>query len=179
MTYSAPEYWTERGKGWEDEARRKGFWDAENPELVALLESLTFRSVLDIGCGFGRVGATIARRWPRVRYTGIDVSPDLIDGARKRLPQAELICGDIVTMDLEGRWDLVLAVSTLGHIRPEDIAGVIANMRRWARFDVVHVDWNEVGASTEFQFGHPYRALHGPAVEIPMGRQTLFHLKAT
>lgn len=175
MTYSPPAYWTERGKHWEAEARRRGFWDQENPELVALLDSLTFRSILEIGCGFGRVGAMIARRYPHARYTGIDVSPDLIAGARKRLPKAELMVGDIASMDLEGRWDVVLAVSTLGHILPRDIERVLDRMDRWARFHVIHIDWDEPGAQTEFQFGHDYRALHGEWSEVPMGRQTLFH----
>lgn len=178
MTYDPPTYWTERGQHWEDEARRKGFWDAENPPLLELLDVLEFDSVLDVGCGFGRVGASILSRWPGVRYTGIDVSPDLIDGARKRLPSAELIVADLAQFDTDRRWDLVLSVSVLGHIRPEDVGPLIERMRRWARHDVIHIDWNEVGASTPFQFGHDYRALHGPAVEVPMGRQTLFHLKA-
>lgn len=175
MTYSPAAYWNERGKHWEAEARRRGFWDQENPELVDLLRTLTFRSVLEIGRGFGRVGAMIAHHWPEVRYTGIDVSPDLIEGARKRLPNAKLIVGDIATMDLVGKWDIVLAVSTLGHLRPEDVGSVLDRMQTWARSHVVHIDWDQPGASTEFQYGHDYRSLHGAWAEVPMGRQTLFY----
>lgn len=174
--YVPAEYWTERGRHWEDEARRKGFWDTENPELVSLLERLTFGSVLELGCGFGRVGAMIANHWPAVRYTGIDVSPDLIEGARKRLPEAELHVADIAQIELVGQWDLVLAVSTLGHIRPEDVGPLLTKMQDWARFDVIHVDWDKVGASTTFQFGHDYRAIHGAWDEVRMGLQTMWHL---
>lgn len=176
--YQPVEYWTERGRHWEDEARRRGFWDAENPPLLELLDTLTFDSVLDLGCGFGRVGSSILQRWPGVEYTGVDVSPDLIKGARQRIPGTELIVADLATWDSDRHWDLVLAVSTLGHIRPEDVGPLIERMRRWAIRDIVHVDWNEVGKQTDFQYGHDYRALHGPSLEIPMGRQTIFHLKA-
>jgi hypothetical protein len=78
-----------------------------------------------------------------------------------------------------GRWDVVLAVSTLGHVLPEDVGGVIERMQGWARFHVIHVDWDAPGARTDFQFGHDYRSLHGAWPEIPMGRQTLFHLALT
>lgn len=179
MTYDPVLYWTTRGQGWEQEAIDQGFWNAENPPLLDLLATLSFESVLDVGCGFGRVGASIMRRWPGVDYTGVDVSPDLIEGARKRLgPEARLIIGDLATFDTDQQYDLVLAVSVLGHIRPEHVGGLLNRMRRWANKDIVHVDWNEVGAQTEFQYGHDYYALHGPAAEIPYGRQTIFHLEA-
>lgn len=177
MTYDPIAYWIKRGRHWEDEARKRGFWDAENPPLLQLMDTLHFDSVLDVGCGFGRVGASILERWPDVRYTGIDVSPDLIEGARKRLPDSELIVADLAQFDTDRMWDLVLSVSVLGHIRPDDVGPLIERMRRWARRDVIHVDWDEPGAFTSFRYGHDFRALHGPAIEIPMGRQTLFHLK--
>lgn len=176
--YSPPDYWTARGKLWEQEARDRGFWDSENPPLLDLLDTLDFASVLDVGCGFGRVGASIQRRWPKVAYTGIDVSPDLIDGARRRLGErVTLIVGDLATFDTDQQYDLVLAVSVLGHIRPEDVGGLLWRMRRWALKDIIHIDWNEVGGQTTFQYGHDYEALHGPAEVIPYGRQSIWHYK--
>jgi hypothetical protein len=49
-------------------------------------------------------------------------------------------------------------------------------MERWAMRDIIHIDWNEVGAQTGYQFGHDYRDLHGPADETLMGSTTMFHL---
>lgn len=177
MTYNPVTYWTERGKSYEDELRKKGWWDAENPPLLELLARLEFGSVLEVGCGFGRVGAAILSRWPDVQYTGIDVSPDLIAGAQKRLPGVELLCHDLATFDTDRQWDLVVSVSVLGHLRPEDIGRVTQNLRRWAKRDLVTVDWDDVGASTSFQYGHDYRTLYGQAEVIPMGRQSIFWVK--
>jgi SAM-dependent methyltransferase len=179
VTYSPPDYWTERGRGYEQEAIREGWWSTENEPILALLDGLEFESVLEVGCGFGRVGSHVLARNPSVAYTGLDVSPDLIDGARRVLPEdAELICADLATWDTDRQWDLVLSVSVLGHLLPTDIASVLAKMKRWARHDVVHVDWNEIGGQTAYQYGHDYQLIHrGEAIEIPYGRQTIFHVK--
>ena len=177
--YSPVEYWTERGRNYEQECRERGWWDIENAPLIGLLETLEFATVLDVGCGFGRVGASILRRWPNVRYTGIDVSPDMIEAARRRLPGAELIVGDLATWESARSWDLVVSVSVLGHLLPEDIAGVIAKLRRWAVKDLIAIDWDEVGASTAYQYGHDYLHLYGDALRslTPYGRQSVFHVK--
>lgn len=182
MTYQPVQYWTERGRGYEAEAVREGWWSTENEPILALLDGLDFRSVLEVGCGFGRVGSHVLARNPGVSYTGLDVSPDLIDGARRVLPDVELICADLATWDTDRQWDLVLSVSVLGHLLPEDIGAVLGKLRRLARHDLVHVDWNEIGASTTYQYGHPYQELHAaigpqPVTEIPYGRQTIFHVK--
>lgn len=179
MTYSPPDYWTDRGRGYEQEAVREGWHGVENQPVLELLDTLEFESVLEVGCGFGRVGNAVLARRPGIAYTGLDVSPDLIEGARRILPpSAELICADLATWDADRQWDLVLSVSVLGHLLPSDIARVLAKMKRWARNDVVHVDWNEIGGQTTYQYGHDYQLIHGgKATEIPYGRQTIFHVK--
>ena len=177
MSYVPSEYWAKRGQTYEQEARERGWWDAEDLPLIDLIGELKPSTILEIGCGYGRVGAAIQRHFPDVEYTGIDISADLIEASRRRLPKAELIVADIATWDADRQWDLVLAANTLGHIRPEDLAAVWAKMQKWARRDIIHIDWNEVGKRTAYQFGHSYQGLHGRALrEIPMGATTLFHL---
>jgi trans-aconitate methyltransferase len=179
MTYVPADYWGERGKDYEQEAIERGWVNVENEPLFRLLEKLDFASVLEVGCGFGRVGAAIKRHYPEVIYTGIDVSPDLIEAARKRLPDSELIVADLATWDTDRTWDLVVSVSVLGHLLPADIEQVIAKMRKWATKDVVAIDWNEVGKQTTFQYGHDYGHLYGDAAisTLPYGRQDIWHVR--
>lgn len=176
MTYVPSEYWEQRGKTYEAEARERGWWDAEDAPLIELLHTLEFKTLLEVGCGYGRVGAAIARHFPKVKYTGLDISVDLLSGTAKRLPKAELILADLAYFDIERQWDVVLAANTLGHIRPEDLPNVWAKMERWARKAIIHIDWNDVGGRTAYQFGHDYRALHGKASTTPMGATTMFYL---
>lgn len=179
MTYSPPKYWRERGKVFEQEAQAQHWWGAENKPLLELLARLRFSSVLEVGCGFGRVGASIVAHWPYVAYTGMDVSPDLVAAAQRRIPNGELICADLATWEPDRQWDLVVSVSVLGHILPEDVAGVIRKMRRWAKRDLVTIDWDETGQSTAYQYAHPYHRLYPKRVKrTPLGRLAMYHLHA-
>ena len=169
MTYSPPDYWTERGRTYEAE-----YGDGETPELMALLERLAFGSVLDAGCGYGRIGAAILRRWP-VEYTGIDVSVDLLASARVRLPFVEFICADLATWIPTRRWDLVIAQSVLSHLLAADVAAVVARLREAARHDFIVIDWDEAGGSTPYQFAHDWLRLLPTATRTPLGRLAMYH----
>jgi SAM-dependent methyltransferase len=162
VTFSPKAYWSKRGQVYEQQAIDGGWWDGEQEGIPDLLATLTFSSVLEVGCGFGRVGASIKAHWPEVEYTGIDISPDLVNAAQKRLPDSEIIEADMVIWNPDRRWDLVLAISSLSHIPPEDIFGVVRKLLAWARRDIVVVDWNQIGGKTAYQHGHDIAALLGP-----------------
>ena len=55
-------------------------------------------SLLDLGCGLAHMLDYIRshQEWDRIRYTGLDISPRYIEGARERHPDADLIEMDIL-----------------------------------------------------------------------------------
>jgi len=55
-------------------------------ELIARLELVGRESVIDLGCGDGRVTARLAGRVPRGRVLGIDSAPSMIDLAKQKFP---------------------------------------------------------------------------------------------
>jgi len=60
-------------------------------------------SVLDVGCGFADF-----KRWGEaqalsVEFTGIDLSPDLIQVAKQQHPDARLLCGELFDFSFEAR----------------------------------------------------------------------------
>jgi len=56
-------------------------------------------SVLDVGCGFGDLYYYLKARELEVDYTGIDLSPDMIEAAQARTPQAQWAVGDLFDFD--------------------------------------------------------------------------------
>lgn len=70
-------------------------------------------SVLDAGCGTGRVAARLADLGFRV--VGADLDPAMIAVARERRPELEWHVGDLATLDLGVRFD---AVAVCGNVIP-------------------------------------------------------------
>jgi SAM-dependent methyltransferase len=82
-------------------------------------------SVLDVGCGPGRVGEAVLDA-DAGDYLGIDLSPAMLDLARVRLArfeQAHLREGDFRALDVPGRFDVVLALGLFEYLdEPEPAA---------------------------------------------------------
>ena len=63
-------------------------------------------SVLELGCGWGRVAIPIARDGRDV--VGLDLSKDLLARARARAPELTWVCGDMTDFDLGRTFDRVI-----------------------------------------------------------------------
>jgi predicted TPR repeat methyltransferase len=72
--------------------------------------------VLDLGCGTGLMGAAIRSRAQRL--DGIDLSPRMVEEARRRAIYDDLAVGDLVDCLAmrPGRYDLLLAADVLIHL---------------------------------------------------------------
>ena len=46
-------------------------------------------SALDLACGTGDFSIEALRRWPSVSVTGVDITPEMLDAARSKLPKGE------------------------------------------------------------------------------------------
>lgn len=167
-------YWIERGKVYERDFRPERYRDQE-AALVAALRPLPFRTVLDVGCGFGRIGQLLTELRPDVDYTGIDISEEQLTAARRRLgPKARLVTGDIRALPTR-KYDLVLAIEVLMHLPPSDIGPVAATLRRLARGHLVTLDWEAPGSEAGgYCWGHDYAALFPGASRTVVGRQALW-----
>ena len=66
--------------------------DFANPELLEKIP-LSARTVLDVGCAQGALGAAYLRRNPNVRMLGIDNDEEAVAHAAQRLTEA--VCGDV------------------------------------------------------------------------------------
>jgi SAM-dependent methyltransferase len=66
------------------------------------------RNILDIGTGTGDGAITAAGRWPAADVTGVDVSPEMVEEARRKAPELCFEVADASRLDFpEGAFDLV------------------------------------------------------------------------
>ncbi len=78
-------------------------------------------SVIEVGCGTGRNLALVARRYPRARLHGIDISEEMLKSARRNAPGATLARADATGFDSaallgEATFDRVFMSYTLSMI---------------------------------------------------------------
>lgn len=93
-------------------------WDG--PAFLRLLGLTGIENVLEIGVGAGRLALRVM---PRCKaFTGIDLSPATIERAMMHVPEARLICGDFLTADIVGPFDVIYSSLTMLHIRQKDAA---------------------------------------------------------
>jgi len=65
-------------------------------------------SLLDVGCGFGDFSAYLENQKKPVDYTGIDLSPELIQEGKQQYPDIDLIQGDLFEFNpLDNSYDFV------------------------------------------------------------------------
>lgn len=107
--------------------------DAMRAHMLACLpEDLRGARVLDAGCGAGPMTHELAQRGADV--VAVDISPSLLDVARRRIPEAlhpqiRFVAGDMLAEDL-GRFDYAMAMDSLIHYRADDIAAALAKLAR-------------------------------------------------
>jgi len=73
-------------------------------------------SVLDAGCGTGRVAIELSRRG--ITAVGVDVDPSMLDHARRAAPQIEWIGHDLTTLDLGRTFDAVVMAGNVPLFTP-------------------------------------------------------------
>jgi len=125
----------------------------------SLFDDRPVKSVLDVGCGFGDLGAWLAECKSDVRYKGIDINPALVEEGRKRYGL------DLSAMNVDsvpdGSYDLVVANGIFNfRMQHEDHETYIRSMLR--RFMTIA----RVGIAVDFMsiyvdFSHP-GAFHCP-----------------
>ena len=103
-------------------------------------------TVLDAGCGTGRLARELARRG--VDVVGVDLDSDMLDHAARNAPDLTWVHGDLATVDLGRTFDaVVLAGNVMVFCRPDDRSRIIANLARHVAPTGVLVAGNVVEAT--------------------------------
>lgn len=117
---------------------------------MTILKTIEFKSVIEVGCGFGRITKLMLENFPSItEYDALDILQDQIDNARKYLGALinkvnNFYVTDIMSMDSKGKkYDLVLICEVLLHIPHSDIQQILDRCISWSRKHVINIDWYE------------------------------------
>jgi SAM-dependent methyltransferase len=87
------------------------------------------KSVLDAGCGTGRVGRELASRG--VDVVGVDIDSEMLDTARRKAPEVDWRLADLAALDLAREFDvIVMAGNVMIFLTPGSEPDVVANLAR-------------------------------------------------
>jgi SAM-dependent methyltransferase len=109
-----------------DERFRRLAEAGRNPHGEAdLVASYAPATVMDGGCGTGRVAIELARRG--IGVLGVDADPDMIAAARGKAPELEWVTADLADLDRPERFDVVvLAGNVVPYVVPDRRTHAIA-----------------------------------------------------
>lgn len=152
-------YWELRAR---DLSNRYGRETSDFPVLRSILDRYHPQSVLDVGCGNGRIFPLyIESKVPQI--LAIDISARAIHMAQQRFPTIQTRRAGIEDLLLSEHYDLVIATRVLQHLPPENLPHAIHKLSRIARV-LIYV--NEISDSEEadlsgvrYIFKHDYEKL--------------------
>jgi SAM-dependent methyltransferase len=124
-------------EGYDSIAERYAAWNIEGNPAERFLRDLDASlpegaSVLELGCGNGTPGAVVLAR--RHRYTGVDISREQLERARRRVPGVRFLHADYTFLEVEqDSLDAVAAILTLTHVPRDEHGGLFRRIGEWLR----------------------------------------------
>lgn len=174
MSYNPSEYWHERGKIYKKNFRYDKNKRVQEEFLIAHLNNISgsFKTVLELGCGFGRITQLLLSNYYNLtEYLAVDISPDQIENAKSLLSSTKLtnhvkvdfLVSDIQSLRLDKEYDLVILSEVLLHILPAEIDSIIKKLITLSKKHIINIDWYEDHApksQASHNFIHQYETLY-------------------
>ncbi len=154
------------------------FWgDIRIPEEVKELVGRGHaRSVLELGCGIGRISCYLAQRGLRV--TGVDFSPVAIAKAQERVAQdnerPQFLVGDVTRLDaLSAPFDVSFDVGCFHCLDPQGQWAYVSEVARLLKPGSTHLIWALDSAPSDLQLSPTaVREVFAPAFELQNSRKS-------
>ena len=196
IMYIPKEYWLKRGKIYKEQFRHDKKKKLQEKMLIDYLKNVSpFLSVLEVGCGFGRITKLILSNFPTIKeYHAVDLSPDQIENAKeyvKTIPldkelDLKFIVSDVQSLQIDKKYDLVITSEMLLHILPSEIVEVMTKLVSFSKMHIINIDfYHETPLKlAPHNFLHEYEKIYNkiPLVSkvkrIPIVKNGLFKIDA-
>lgn len=112
------EEFTKAAQGYEgDKAGVYKMCRKDYPDILAEIQKEPFETLVDIGCGTAPMITLLADEYPQAQYTGIDLTPAMIDVAKsKNMANAEFVVGDAENLPFaDASFDIAICSESFHH----------------------------------------------------------------
>lgn len=157
--YKPEQFWDKWSKTFMDD-----LWQVEtHPQHMWLFSEVNKekpKSILEVGCGFGRNIKFLREKGISATITGVDISQGMIHKAKKYVKNKNttFVQGDILKLPFKDKsFDVVFTHGVLMHVPSADVNQALSELSRVARKSVCIIEQNYGG--NEYTFIHPYRKI--------------------
>ena len=161
-------YWFDRGRGYASEQLPREYHRLQERYLLDSLKAsgVQFESILELGCGFGRITRLLAEEYPDAKITAVDLSEEQLRNAREYCNDRHNIVFTPYDFYSGAPFpgtpcDLVVAVEVFLH-HPETFLSEFVRRLSEAAHIIVNIDWSEEWPwpRPEHVWIHDYPALY-------------------
>lgn len=146
------EYYDKRTPGQEDYWRLMAAPRHRGRVILRLIEELAPQSLVELGCGDGRLLREVRQQWPAMRLAGIDLSEAQIEANRERDSSIEWRAADLQqSLAQSDSFDVVVAAEIIEHL--DDPSAFLRNARALGRNLILTTQSGPIG-ETERRVGH-------------------------
>ncbi|MFH1240355.1 MAG: methyltransferase domain-containing protein [Candidatus Diapherotrites archaeon] len=95
--------------------------------------------VLEVGCGMGILIKPIAKKNPKIKFTGLDMdSTKIKEASKEKIGNLNFICEDILKFKTDEKYDIVITSEVLEHIEePEKFLSKISSLTKGNGFLII------------------------------------------
>ena len=159
-----------QGMDWKDEASQDLRF-----QLLCEIGDLTGRSLHEIGAGAGHLYAFLRKRGIEADYSGSDLSPAMVEAARRLHPGVRFTCSDVLRDSSRGAYDVVVCSGLfyvkIDHAESEWRDFVRALIRRMYAMCRIGIAFNLM--SDQVDFRNPHLFYESPESTLEFCRREL------
>ncbi len=102
--------------------------------------------VLEIGIGTGIHAVHLLKKFPKLDYVGIDISPEMVNICEEKLSQyskIKLVAGDYTKEELGGKFDAIFMAATLHHLPqpPKEVVNMYGLLKEGGKLVMVEPNY--------------------------------------
>ncbi len=171
MGFDVNEYWINRGRSYVHEKFPQQFHRNQEKFLLEILRAskIPLATILELGCGFGRITRLLGQLFPQTKITALDLSPEQLANARRYCAgQSNITFGQY---DLYSdrpfpadTFDAVVAIEVFLH-HPQAAVLELFKKLSIVGHHLINIDWSEEWPwkTDEHVWVHNYKALYEEA----------------